>query len=219
MKILSQPLLAISFIAALSGCASERYVNQQTTTMNAAANARSNAEFLRFDTHLSSLDAQTAALENRLGKVESSLVASNRLAQDALDRANASQQVTQQGTQQVRLAFEVTLTDAQIKFASGKAALNKDAEQVLTELAKKLKADNRNIYIEIQGHTDNVGSKSDNKQLGLDRAESVRNFLRSAGLPLHRMSVISYGSTQPVAAGKDRKAQAQNRRVVLMVLV
>ena len=62
-------------------------------------------------------------------------------------------------------------------------------------------------------------SKSDNKQLGLDLAESVRNFLRSAGLQLHSMSVISYGSTQPVAAGKDRKAQAQNRRVVLMVLV
>ena len=74
------------------------------------------------------------------------------------------------------------------------------------------------LGLEIQGHTDNLGDKESNKQLGLKRAEAVRDALYSAGLPLHRLGVISYGSSQPAVPGQSQKARALNRRVVLLVL-
>jgi outer membrane protein OmpA-like peptidoglycan-associated protein len=215
MKNMTTPLIVIGMVATLAGCATEKFVNQQISSSNAATSARASNDFLRLDTRLSSLDTQLASLDSRVNKTEGSLGAVSRLAQEALDRAKASNQVLPVG----KLAFEVTLTDSQIKFPSGKAVLPKGAEQILVDLVKKLKADNQNVYIEIQGHTDNVGAKEDNKQLGLERAQIVRDFLHTAGLPLHRLNVISYGSSQPAVPGKDAKARAQNRRVVLMVLV
>jgi outer membrane protein OmpA-like peptidoglycan-associated protein len=213
MKTLTTHLIVLGFAATMAGCATEKYVNQQISSGNAATSGRASNDFLRLDTHLTSLDTQLTSLDSRINKTEGSLGAVSRLAQEALDRAKASNQVPVS-----KLAFEVTLTDSQIKFPSGKAVLPKGAEQILAELVKKLKTDNQNFYIEIQGHTDNIGSKEDNKQLGLQRAESVRDFLHTAGLPLHRLNVISYGSSQPAIPGKDNKARSQNRRVVLMVL-
>jgi outer membrane protein OmpA-like peptidoglycan-associated protein len=207
-------LITLTLAALLTGCATEGYVDQKTTAMGLAVNARADSEFLKLEPRLRSLDSQASALDGRIGKVESSLGTTHRLAQEALDRANASHLLAQG-----KLAYEVTLTDDQIRFAAGSAALNKPAEEVLAALVKKIKADNRNFYIEIQGHTDQVGDKAENKLLGLARAESVRDFLHTAGLPLHRMNVISYGSSQPLVKGNASKARAQNRRVVLMVLV
>lgn len=217
MHTLTKPMLTLSTALLLAGCATESYVNDKT----AAVAARANNEFLRMETRLTSLDAQTSGLEtqtrgleSRLGKNETNTGVAHKLAQDALDRANAAHQLATG-----KLVYTVTLTDGQIKFASGQAKLGKDAEQALVEVAKKLKAENRNVFIEIQGHTDNLGDKDLNKQLGLKRAEAVRDALYNAGLPLHRLSVISYGGSQPEAKGNTAKARAQNRRVLLLVLV
>lgn len=216
MHPLTLPLLTLSAALLLGGCATESYVNEKT----AAVTARTNSEFLRMETRLGSLDAQTSGLEAqarsldaRLGKNDINTGLAHKLAQDALDRANAAHQLSSG-----KLLHTVTLTDGQIKFTSGQAKLGKEAEQTLADLAKKLKAENRNVFIEIQGHTDDLGDKEANKQLGLRRAEAVRDVLYNAGLPLHRLSVISYGSSQPAVPGHDRKARALNRRVVLLVL-
>ena len=83
---------------------------------------------------------------------------------------------------------------------------------------QKLKADNKNVYLEIQGHTDSTGSKSGNMRLGEERAEAVRLFMNQQGVPLNRMSTISYGDAAPVAPNTTREGRAQNRRVVLVVL-
>ena len=79
-------------------------------------------------------------------------------------------------------------------------------------------ADNKNVYIEIQGHTDNTGSPSINQNVGLARAEAVRLFLNQRGVPLNRMSSISYRDTAPVAPNDSPAARAANRRVVLIVM-
>ena len=223
MHHLTQPLLTLCATLLLGGCATESYVNDKT----AAVTARTNSEFLRMETRLASLDAQTSgldaqargleaqtrSLDGRLGKNEISTGVAHKLAQDALDRANAAHQLSSG-----KLLHTVTLTDGQVTFASGQAKLGKEAGQMLADLAKKLKVENRNVFVEIQGHTDNMGDKESNKQLGLKRAEAVRDALYSAGLPLHRLGVISYGSSQPAVPGQSQKARALNRRVVLLVL-
>jgi len=89
----------------------------------------------------------------------------------------------------------------------------------LDEFAAKLKGDDKNVFIEIQGHTDSIGEAAHNLKLGEARAEAVKRHLNmKGGIPLHRMSVISYGETAPVADNKVRAGRQENRRVVLVVI-
>jgi peptidoglycan-associated lipoprotein len=77
---------------------------------------------------------------------------------------------------------------------------------------------NKNVYVEIQGHTDNTGSVQVNQNIGMMRAEAVRLFLNQRGVPLNRMSSISYRDTAPVAPNDSAASRAANRRVVLIVM-
>ena len=89
----------------------------------------------------------------------------------------------------------------------------------LDELISQLKADPKGIYIEIEGHTDNVGDKVYNETLGMERAEAVKRYLyEQHQVPLHKIIVISYGEDKPVAPNNKRDGRAQNRRVVIKVL-
>jgi len=84
---------------------------------------------------------------------------------------------------------------------------------------QKLKAEPNGAYIEIEGHTDNAGSKDLNYKLGLERAESVKRYLyEQHQVPLHKISVISYGEEKPIAPNNTKTGRAQNRRVVIKVL-
>ena len=77
----------------------------------------------------------------------------------------------------------------------------------------------RQVFIEIEGHTDSVGSPAYNERLGLQRAEAVKRYLyEQHHIPLHKMNVISFGEAKPVAPNKTRDGRAQNRRVVVKVL-
>ena len=105
-----------------------------------------------------------------------------------------------------------------MKFGVAKASLSPEAQQRLDAFVDKLKSDNRNVYVEIQGHTDASGSKAENYRLGEERAEAVRRYLNEHGVALNRISTISYGADQPVADNKHRTGRSQNRRVVLIVL-
>jgi outer membrane protein OmpA-like peptidoglycan-associated protein len=86
------------------------------------------------------------------------------------------------------------------------------------DFISKLKSDNKNVYLEIQGHTDATGPKPLNERLGEERAEAVRLFMNQQGVPLNRMATISYGPDVPVAPNTTREGRAQNRRVVLIVM-
>jgi outer membrane protein OmpA-like peptidoglycan-associated protein len=89
----------------------------------------------------------------------------------------------------------------------------------LDEVINQLKADPKNVFIEIEGHTDNVGDKVYNEKLGMERAEAVKRYMYEAHqIPLHKINVISYGEDKPVAPNKTRDGRAQNRRVVVRVL-
>ena len=83
----------------------------------------------------------------------------------------------------------------------------------------QLKTNPQNVFIEIEGHTDNVGDTAINERLGLERAEAVKRYLyEQHQVPLHKINVISYGEGKPVAPNNTRDGRAQNRRVVVKVL-
>ncbi|MGH9257002.1 MAG: OmpA family protein [Vicinamibacterales bacterium] len=118
-----------------------------------------------------------------------------------------------------RLVFEVTLSEDQGNFQFGRAELPDTAKMRLDDVVAKLKADPQNVFIEIEGHTDNVGSTDVNGRLGIDRGETVKRYLyEQHQIPLHKMNVISYGEEKPVAPNNTRDGRAMNRRVVIKVL-
>ena len=118
-----------------------------------------------------------------------------------------------------RLVLEVVLSEDSGGFQFGKKDLPDAAKEQIDQLISKLKQDPKNVFIEIEGHTDNVGSAEFNEKLGLERAQAVELYLYERHqVPLHKINVISYGMAKPLADNKTKEGRAQNRRVVIRVL-
>ena len=178
-------------LASLGGCATRKYV-------------RENA--LRVDAHVDAVNARVGAVEGRVGAVEGT-------AKEALDRANAAGKLAEG-----KFLYSEVLSDDSMKFPVDQATLSPEAEARLDAFVAKLKADNRNVYIEVQGHTDASGTKEHNYRLGEERAEAVRRYLNQHGVALNRIGTISYGPDAPVAPNSTKEGRQANRRVVLIVL-
>ncbi len=75
-----------------------------------------------------------------------------------------------------------------------------------------------NEKIEIAGHTDNVGSASDNQKLSENRAEAIRQYLITKGVAATRVAARGYGSLQPVADNSTYDGRQKNRRTEVRIL-
>ncbi len=177
---------------------------------------------------------RTRRNEGRITEVDQKAQAAAQSAQqanDSADKANsaasaANAAATEAGTkienidrQNRRLVFEVVLSEDQGNFKFGRADLPDSAKQRIDQMVSQLKQDPKNIFLEIEGHTDNVGDKAVNERIGLARAEAVKRYLyEQYQVPLHKINVISYGEDKPIAPNKTKAGRAQNRRVVIKVL-
>lgn len=211
----------------LSGCATREYVQEQLKPVNARVTAlegRADATDSAIKSSSSGLEATSKRLDDaivtlrvhadRLTKNEADIAQVSKTAQEALERAAAAGKLAEG-----KMAYEVVLSEDKVKFSLGKAVLNKDAMTALDEFAAKVKSEKRGVFIEVQGHTDSIGGNAVNQRIGQRRADAVLHYLHSkGGIPLHRLSAMSYGETMPLASNMNRAGRAQNRRVVLVVL-
>ena len=118
-----------------------------------------------------------------------------------------------------KILFEVVLSEDQGKFKFGAAELPDEAKSAIDSMVNNIKSQKSAVWIEIEGHTDNVGEQEYNEQLGLERAEAVKRYLyEQHQVPLHKMNAISYGEDKPATDNKTRDGRSQNRRVVIKVL-
>jgi outer membrane protein OmpA-like peptidoglycan-associated protein len=175
----------------LAGCATKDYVNE----------------------HVAAVDAKVGATQSQVDQHSAHLTQLDQSTKDALDRATAAGKLAEG-----KFLYSMVLSDDSVKFPVDSSKLSPEAQQRLTDFAEKLKSDNRNVYVEIQGHTDGRGSDALNTRLGEARAEAVRLFMNQHGVPLNRLSTISYGKADSVADNKTKAGRAQNRRVVLIVM-
>jgi outer membrane protein OmpA-like peptidoglycan-associated protein len=111
--------------------------------------------------------------------------------------------------------FIVTLPG--LFFDSGKSVLKPGARNTLTKIAEQLRI-NPDAHIEIEGHTDSVGSDAMNQALSEKRAAAVRDFLAARGLPAVRITVQGLGESTPVASNDTPSGRQQNRRVELVIV-
>jgi len=102
-----------------------------------------------------------------------------------------------------------------ILFDLGKDALKPGAKESLGNAAVTLKDSQTNIVI--QGHTDSTGSDAVNQPLSERRANRVRDFLISRGVPASRMTAVGYGSSRPAVPNDTEVNRALNRRVQLEI--
>lgn len=102
----------------------------------------------------------------------------------------------------------------QVLFPTGSSTLGDEASPHLNEIAAFLN-EHPNTKMEIQGHTDNTGSKKRNRELSSARANSVRSYLvEKAGIPASRVSAYGYGDEKPIADNATADGRSQNRRVI-----
>jgi len=175
----------------MGGCATKKFVREQTAVVGA-----------KVDT-----------VSARVDQTDTHVVAVEGTAKDALARATAAGKLAEG-----KFVFSEVLSDDSMKFQTAKADLSPEAQARLDAFVEKLKGENRNVYVEVQGHTDATGPKDFNMKLGEERAEAVRRYLNQHGVALNRIGTISYGPDAPVAPNNDRAGRQQNRRVVLIVL-
>lgn len=202
-----------------SACATKKFVNTQVGEVNDKVTTLSKS--------VEETQDRTRRNEQRIGDVDKKAdaigqraEAAGKSAADARSAADAvGGRVTELDKMARRLIFEVVLTDDQARFNLGKAELSPEAQASLDKLVQQLAADPKNYFIEIEGHTDATGTDAFNEKLGLQRAEAVKRYLyEKHNVPLHKINVISFGETKPVAPNKTRDGRAQNRRVVVKVL-
>ena len=224
-KLYAVSVLALA-VAVAPACASKKFVRTEVGNVNSKVDTLSGS--------LEETQERTRKNEERIGAVDTKAEAGGRSAQEARGAADAAAQSARQVNTRVdqvqtelntavassrKLVYEVTLSEDQGQFKSGKFELPDTAKARLDEVIGQLKSDTKNVFIEIEGHTDNVGDKAFNETLGLERAETVKRYLyEQYQIPLHRISVISYGMDKPVADNKTKDGRAQNRRVVIRVL-
>lgn len=110
----------------------------------------------------------------------------------------------------------ITLNGA-VLFEFGKSKLMSIAEDRLRTVAEAIKSQDENRKIVIEGHTDAVGADAANEKLSKDRAESVRQFLISEGIPAERVTAVGKGEQQPVATNDTPEGRANNRRVEIVL--
>ena len=116
------------------------------------------------------------------------------------------------------LVDKAVLTNDQAKFKFDSAELSPEAKAAVDQFVQKLVADNRGVYLEIRGYTDNVGADEYNLVLGKKRATAVMEyFYKQYHIPLYRMQVIGMGNADPIADNKTKEGRSQNRRVEILV--
>lgn len=211
IQLKSLPVLILAGAASASllltgGCASKKYVNEGISTQ---------------ESKIADMASQVEKNQRDLRSTGKRVDEVSRVAQSA-ERSGA--EASRQADAALRLAegkflYKVVLSDTAGTFKVDSDGLSDATHSALDKMAADLKKQNKNVYLEIEGHTDANGSEAHNLRLGLRRAEAVRRYLSAEhGLPLHRMSVISYGESRPVSDNGTAEGRAANRRVEVRVL-
>ena len=224
-SLFAASMLALT-VAVAPACATKKFVRTEVGNVNGKVDTLAGT--------VEETQERTRKNEERIGTVDQKAEAAGKSATEARAAADAAAGAAKEvdsrlGVERNRistveaasrkLVFEVTLSEDQGNFAFGKTTLPDAAKMRLDEVIRQVKADPKNIFFEVEGHTDNVGSPEINERIGLERAEAVKRYLyEQHQIPLHKINVISYGEEKPVAPNTNKDGRAQNRRVVVKIL-
>lgn len=239
-----RPLLPLALIvpAALAGCASQQTLDAQAAAARDLDAVKQSLTRLAaaqqdMDTRLAGVESRQTLLANRLDAQGDQPAALDGLRADTaalraqLDAANAAIGRAQENADDAvkiardsrrvsgKLADSLLLTESMVSYAYELPELTAGGRAALDGLVAGIAPKLPNVFVEIVGYSDNLGLDSQNRRIALERAEAVRRYLHeTGGIPLDRMSTISYGDLQPVASNVTAEGRGQNRRIWVRVL-
>jgi outer membrane protein OmpA-like peptidoglycan-associated protein len=195
---------------AVTGCATKKYVGQEVGTVNQKVD--------NLSTEVEKTQERVRQNEVRIGEVDersqAGITEAKTTAGEAMTKAEAAEKAAKG-----KIIFTVTLSNDQVTFPFNASELSDDAKAMIDQTLAPYLTENRGVFFEIEGHTDSSGPEEFNLKLGEQRALAVRDYLYlHHKVALSRLSVISFGESQPLADNTTREGRAQNRRVVIKVL-
>lgn len=128
---------------------------------------------------------------------------------------NTAGKYTSDLTIQIEPAKVYTLED--VFFDTGLSTLKPESYKALNDLVEVLKLKPA-MVIEIDGHTDNTGTKEINQKLSQDRADAVMNYLIKKGISSTRLTAKGFGDSLPVADNDTEEGKAKNRRTEVKII-
>lgn len=197
-------VLLVSLMAC-TGCATKKYVLGEVAVMDQKVEAvesaieESQKRIKEHDETLATLGSLISQQESEFDKFDSKIEEVKKYARG-------------------KLILQEIIINEKSKFKIDSYELSAEVKEILDKFVMMLIAQDKGVYLEIRGHTDSSGPESWNLVLGKKRAEAVMEYLhKKYNIPLHRMEVISYGSSEPVADNATRNGRDQNRRVEILV--
>ena len=215
------PVLALA--AGTTGCATKKFVRTEVGSVNekvTTLTSRVEENETRIKANETKIQQVDQKYDQRVGQVDQKATAGGTSAENANKAAQAvDTKMTEFAANSRKLVYGLVLNEASGGFKFAKSSLPDEAKAQLDKMVASVAADPKAVFFEIEGHTDSTGAAVTNEMIGLERAEAVKRYLyEQHHVPLHKISVISYGETKPVDSNGTRAGRARNRRVEVKVL-
>jgi OmpA-OmpF porin, OOP family len=208
--------LAVS-MAATVGCASKKYVKEQTTPIINKTNELDDLT-AQNSKAIKDVDARAQA---GIQDVNTRASAADQKAQAAGQQASQAQQLADNAVHRVGVLTDAVanldnykiVSETAVHFGFDKDFLTKQAKDELDKMASSV-PNTKGYIITVEGGTDSVGPADYNYSLSERRADSVIQYLSSKyNIPAHKIYLIGLGKDKPVEPNKTREGRAANRRV------
>jgi outer membrane protein OmpA-like peptidoglycan-associated protein len=212
-------------VIAVKRAAEERSAQEQAAAAQRTAQAQAQAGEAEQRTAQAQQQAQDAQQQMaQSDAARTAAITQQQRAQDAAAAAReSSRQLRAQLFQQLNKVLATQDTDrglvitmADVTFDTGKANLRPAAREKLAKLSGIL-ALHPGLKLDIEGHTDSVGSEATNQALSEKRAVAVRDYLVQEGLSAESIATKGLGKAAPIAPNENPAGRAKNRRVELVL--
>jgi outer membrane protein OmpA-like peptidoglycan-associated protein len=194
---------------------SDKAAQQAALQFQAAERERQEAEKAKAE----AMAQRQAAMEQQYAAEAESAKARQAAAQSEAEKGELRAQLLSQlnsilQTRDSARGLIVNMSD--VLFDTGSSTLKPGAREKLAKISGIVMA-HPGLTLQIEGHTDSVGSDEFNQQLSERRADSVRDFLIQEGVAASTIGAHGFGKTQPVASNDTPEGRQRNRRVELVV--
>jgi len=156
--------------------------------------------------------------DTRLAGLRTDVQKAQEVGSTALTEAQTAQKLAKG-----KILWTVTLSDDRVKFGFDQARIPAEARAALDDLAGRVKGMEKAVYVEIEGHTDNIPINTERfpSNWDLSSARSIailKYFIKEHGFEPARLSALGYGEYRPIETNDTPSGRLKNRRVDIMVL-
>ena len=199
--------------AALKMVSQNRKIEGLNTDLS-ASNAESTASKAKMNAENKALTNNLKDKEQDLKEKEQDLTAANMSVETQRAMENARTQFSSDEAEAYQVGKNLLIRLKKVNFASGRSELPSTSLDLLAKVSAVAKSMNAS-EMKIEGHTDSVGSESQNKIISEQRASAVATYFKSNGF--NEVTSEGYGFQKPIATNKSKEGRAQNRRVDIII--